>query len=554
MGYLVHLLLALVAHGLAEQGLTLPFEQPLLVLLLAAVPYVLAALARRASLRGRFARASLLLGALHWCPPALHALSVCALSWTRSVDERLGFAVRLYDWPQPAVFVALAPFLVLSVLSIDARARGLGTRQEAMAHARRFQMRMFASGLAPLVVYVLLAWAIGSDAVLRARVEHVGLYGALFAGSLLLLFLALLPFLLARTWDTEPLRPGPLRDLLEALGRLARFRCREILLWRTGEQMANAAVVGIAPRLRVVLLSDVLLGQLLPRETLAVFAHEIGHAKHHHVLVFVCWTVAFFLGADLVAQHWLPPGELAAMGLLGGLLVVWYLAFGWLSRRFELDADLYSVELTGDVDAMVGALEQVGGPHGRGRRSWRHFSTRQRVEFLERHRSEPAHGARLRRQLRRFALAGGALAVAAILAQGAGLVADLPEDLALADLALGRYAQAAERLDGVDAPDEDLARTVELVASLDARGIELDARGLELEALAALRAGADQAAADLVEVALLRGAVELQPLRDVLAGLVAGEPLDVPRVERLRDALGAERGAWVEALLLRARG
>ena len=113
-----------------------------------------------------------------------------------------------------------------------------------------------------------------------------------------------------------------------------------------------------------------------------MFAHEIGHARRHHVLVFVSWTAGFFLCADLALARWLPSGELWATSALVAAVALWYAGFGWLSRRFELDADLFSVELTGDVEGMVCALDSVGGPHGGARRTWRHFSIDARVQFL----------------------------------------------------------------------------------------------------------------------------------------------------------------------------
>ena len=63
--------------------------------------------------------------------------------------------------------------------------------------------------------------------------------------------------------------------------------------------MANAAIVGFLPGHRTVLFSDSLLAGLPPRELAAVFAHEIGHARRHHVLVFGAWTLVFFLAGDL---------------------------------------------------------------------------------------------------------------------------------------------------------------------------------------------------------------------------------------------------------------
>jgi Zn-dependent protease with chaperone function len=526
MGYLIQILLALPIQALAEEGLRIEGELPFVVLLLAAVPYVLAALARRASLQGRFTRADRLLTLLWGAPVGLHAIALLVCGWLQTL---VGY----------------------TLLAIDARARALSTRTEEVVRAWRFQGRMLLSSIAPLVLYVLIAWGLGRFEGVRARIDHVQLFGALFAGALMLGFLAFLPFLLQRTWDTQPLPPGPLRDLLEAQARAAGFRCRDILVWRTESQMANAAVVGIAPRLRVVLLSDALLSQLLPRETLAVFAHEVGHARRHHVLVFVAWSVAFFLFVDLATLSWLPDDALAAGAVLGPALAAWYLGFGWLSRRFELDADLFSVELLGDEQPMIGALEAVGGPHGYTRRTWRHFSTSDRVAFLRRLPLEPELGEELRRRLRRFAWAGLVLAALAVLGETVALSAAYPAESVRVELALGRYDRARERLDALAHPDPDLARQVRLGAELATPQGTIPRPALVEAARAQLGRGDLTGALDLLELAMLRGASRLDAIATTLLELDPDAPPDA--WGEAADRLAHSDPAWALALREGAR-
>lgn len=547
MGYLLQTLIALLAQGLAEEGLALRTERPWLVLALAGVPPVLASAARRLALRGRFDLAALGFAGLHWSPALLQTVALCLLGWDRTLERAFGIEPRLLTWPHPVALVALLPFTVYSLLAIDAQARALQAARGLRARPRSFQSRMFLSGLIPLVVYVLATWALGLNPALRANIEHVAVLNALFTAALVLGFLWLLPVLIARTWDTEPLPRGPSRELLEALARTAGFRCREVLVWHTGGQLANAAVVGLTPRQRVVLLSDALLEQLQPRETLAVFAHEIGHARRHHVLVFVCWTAALFLGVDLVLSRGLGSSDLAAGTLLCLALALWYLGFGWLSRRFELDADLYGVELIGDRAAMASALEQVGGPHGFGTRSWRHFSVRDRVAFLSRLGQEPDLGRRLRRKLRAFAVAGFVLFAAVLAAQAWSLLASLDEDRVMAALALGRFDRARQRLERLSDPDPGLARRVELAAEFARRGGSADPASLEDAALAALERGDLGQASDLLDVAILRGGEGLESLRQPLEQLAAGGALEDAELADLRAQLSGERQSWLRA-------
>jgi Zn-dependent protease with chaperone function len=546
VGYLLHIFLALLAQGLDEEGLGATRELPLLVLAFSVVPYVLAALARSSALKGRFSRSGLWIALLHWSPPLMHAAALLGCGWNRSLERWTGERPRLFGWPEPLALLALAPLVVYTLLEIDARARIAQRSGASLATSRRFQSRMFLSAAAPLALYALLASLVGHIPAARARIDQVELFAALFAIALVLLFLAALPFLLAWTWDTQPLERGPLRAELEALAQRARFRCREILVWRTGQQLTNAAVVGVSPRLRVVLLTDALLSELDLSETRAVFAHEMGHARRHHALVFVAWSAAFFVGVDLAAARWLPQETWSVALTLIGALAVWYLGFGWLSRRFELDADVYSAELLGDVEPMIRALLTVGGPHTGRRPTWRHFSPGQRIEFLRQLPAAPQLGARLRRRLRMFAVGGAALAALALVGESIGIAAAYPSDSVRAELALGHYERASERLERIDSPDPDLARQVKLAVDLQRTAAALAPNDVLERARGELARGDLQSALDLLELASLRGVEEADDVLAALSDLGGSESR--AELESAAAELEADLPRWAEAL------
>lgn len=165
------------------------------------------------------------------------------------------------------------------------------------------------------------------------------------------------PVLLKRVLSTAPLPDSPLRRRLVDLCRRNRLRYREILLWRTDNHMSNAAVMGILPRFRYILLSDLLLETMTDEQIEAVFAHEVGHIVHRHMP----WYVVFFMALMLVIAG---PGEylvrlVEEINLPGWLplelistsvaVTMFLLAFGFVSRRFERQADVFAarmVELT----------------------------------------------------------------------------------------------------------------------------------------------------------------------------------------------------------------
>jgi Zn-dependent protease with chaperone function len=545
VAFVLHILLALATIGTVQAGLALGVRLPLVVPLLCGVPYLLGLSVRSLLHRGRFRAAGALALLLGHAPPLLYAVAVLAFGWVRAVEGWLGEEASLTEWPRTALLFALVPFVLFELCTIDVRARLTGIRDDTVRGTRSFQSRLFLSALAPFVLYVGLSMLVGLDEELRVRVEEVSLYGAGFSLLLLAVFVLLIPSLLRRTWETEALEPGPLRARLETLAGEARFRFRDLLVWKTGGTVANAAIVGFTPKSRIVLFTDALLAHLDPTQLGAVFAHEMGHAMRHHVMVFIVFTLACFLGADLALAGLDVQGELYPGLAFGVTLCVWYLCFGFMSRRFELDADLVSVELLGDSRPIVEALREVTGAHAHGRSSWRHFSTRQRGEFLQRADADPRVARRLRRVLRGFA-AASALALAVCLAlELRALAGSLPADQVVADLRLGRFERARERVERGAEVQGPLRALVALAASLPAGvgGGKGAADELEVRAQRALALGETERAAGLLHLAVLRGARELEPTRRALVLLEegdAGAARDLaPEVsERWRAALG----------------
>jgi Zn-dependent protease with chaperone function len=477
---------------------------------------VLAAFYRKLYLRGRFRAAGVAYTALGWTPLGAFAIALCLCSWPVTLARWIGRAPSILGWPHPSTLFALAPFVVYSLLAIDARARVSESRRGEIGRARRFHTRLFFAALAPFVLFLGLTWLVGIDRGVRANIEHVGLWGGVFAATMLALSGLLLPWLLRNTWDATPMPRNPTRELLESFAEHVRFRCRDLLVWNTGHQMANAAVVGVGARQRFVLFSDALLLQLPPRELIAVFAHEIGHVARHHVLAFLAWGIALFLGLDLALTLFDPLSDLWLWGALGIALALWYVGFGFLSRRAELEADLFAIQLTGDLPAMTHALELVGSPHTRGIGSWRHFSTERRIAFLRRATEHPAIARRLTRTLRAAAWIGVALAGLVLLLELRELARAYPRDRVTVALALGDYEASRARLSELGDADTDLSRRVELGARLYADGRTDDVERLTRTALEALPIGDRELAEDCLELARLRGREGLQPALEQL--------------------------------------
>jgi len=290
----------------------------------------------------------------------------------------------------------------------------LSTRREyLMVHLRHY--------LGVLLLPVLGLLAVQDTAELLAPGVLDSPYApAIYAPPIVALFVWF-PSLLRRVWKTRPLAPGPLRSRLEAAAHRAGFRAREILVWETDGRLVNAAVAGVLPQVRYVFLTDGLLAQLDDDEIEAVFGHEMGHVRHHHLLLRVLAMVApasLWLAAKQAlpdalgrAEDWLngPPGTQVATGLfvLGAMALYALVVFGAYSRLLEAQADLFGCRsLDGDgrrgsVEIYRSALEKLAASGGidRRRATWQHASLARRVELLGRFADDPAHGRRFRRRV-----------------------------------------------------------------------------------------------------------------------------------------------------------
>jgi STE24 endopeptidase len=155
------------------------------------------------------------------------------------------------------------------------------------------------------------------------------------------------PMILRRVWVTQRLPDGPLRDRLLHLCRKLRMRCREILVWHSGGMIVNAAVMGVIAPFRYFLITDAMLEQMEDRRIEAVFGHEAGHVKRHHILFFLLFAFISGCVVMILGYHSRGMGRLTYQIVVAiaavALALKWGVLFGWVSRRFERQADIYGV-------------------------------------------------------------------------------------------------------------------------------------------------------------------------------------------------------------------
>lgn len=405
--------LAAVLLGLSFEeyyaSTALPEEDVLLLLLV--LPIVLLpwaageALLRlqiRALRRGRVLDLARLARYVRHAPLVLYALALFGLGWPR-VLVPLGLeGTVLVDH-----LVVLSPYFV-ALAGAEIAAQRLrrplrwtpsGPTPAAVRQVLPSvyeQARHLGLLVVPLFTFVLFL-DLALDTPLRIYFEHLPLLSAGGLVLLLLLLATVYPTIFRLGMGLRPLVAGaPLRRRLEELAAHLGFRCRDILYWPTRRPVLNAAIVGLLPRWRYVILTEELCRRLTIDELCAVFAHEVGHGKRHHAATYLVFSVAYLtllvpigdsIGRAVAAwTHWSVDADLAAAALvfLPGFALYWFVLFAALSRRFELEADVFAVEATGDAALFIVTLEKVAalGRIDRRVRAPRHFSIQGRTDFL----------------------------------------------------------------------------------------------------------------------------------------------------------------------------
>ena len=227
------------------------------------------------------------------------------------------------------------------------------------------------------------------------------------------------PLMIRHIWKTARLPDGELRQRLLSMCRQYRVGVRDLLIWQTFGGIVNAAVMGLIHPMRYILLSDGMVELLHRPQVEAIMAHELAHVRRRHMFwlitsagalmlsLVVAWTTAAIVVertfGDMASAHgtadasWIESPNLSALISIG----CWIFIFGWVSRRFERQADAFAVqhmatehgEMDGSgsytidarcADTMIEALNQVAVLNhiDPGKKSWRHGSIYWRQQHL----------------------------------------------------------------------------------------------------------------------------------------------------------------------------
>lgn len=266
------------------------------------------------------------------------------------------------------------------------------------------QIRLLIPFSIPVILFSLLIdlFALTGIAIDELPVGLILFSGLVFALTLIIL----LPPLLIRCWQCLPLEEGALHNQLEQLCTKAHFRHGGMKIWTVLNHAPTAAIIGVIPSLRYIVFTKRLLETQSSSAIEAILAHEIGHNFHRHLFFFPYILMGMAVLGELLAsffgtgislsiatleklypsQPW-PTLESFIYLFFAAVLIIIYVrfVFGYFSRLFERQADLYGLKLGLPASAMIEALDGVaiasGNTHDMP--SWHHYSISQRIQFLQ---------------------------------------------------------------------------------------------------------------------------------------------------------------------------
>lgn len=300
---------------------------------------------------------------VQWGLGGLHAGLLVATNWQNYTRD----LPVVGDWLIVPSLIASTPFLIAVVLVWIAfypaeraikqvtlevqlmRGKPVRPVSEVVSHIINNLRHQVLFILIPMMMIILVRDLTLHNARALKRFSHgYDAFQDVVIGSAALLIALITPEILRHVWLTQRLPVGGLRDRLLILSQHIGVKCREILVWKAGEGIVNAAVMGVIAPLRYVLITESMIEQLKDRQIEAVYGHEAGHVKRWHILyllLFAAISGSMLTIFSVRTRDGMSTEMYQFVGaILGAILFVkWYFVFAWISQRFERQADIYGV-------------------------------------------------------------------------------------------------------------------------------------------------------------------------------------------------------------------
>ena len=218
---------------------------------------------------------------------------------------------------------------------------------------------------------------------------------------------AMIPYLFMMIWDTGEIADAKQSQRLHDVFRKSNVAVTQIRVWKTGHQIANAAVAGFLPGFRMVVLTDTLMQYFSGGEIAAIVRHEAGHIKLMHLplkMFFVLLPMVALIADQthhfgihhgmslLLDQGGVPEAlvpEMVQAMIAVCFIVYLFFVLRWLNHRLEHEADLFAAVgdspdeccPSQDTQAALSKLALIS-PHPVDRSTFLHPSIENRIALL----------------------------------------------------------------------------------------------------------------------------------------------------------------------------
>ena len=296
---------------------------------------------------------------------AVYVYQIYWLNLPELVSKLLG---SLLDYTTTHLVLSIMPMIVaLMLLKISFYEV---IQRVAFRHPKRrdyieTHFKLMILPLVPLFVYFL---ALDLIARLPEQIHHHTYIPFLIMTVIVLLAYVYSPLLLGLVWSAVPLPNGELKDRITQLAERDKVKYKDVLVWQTKSlALANAAVAGLLPWTRNIFLTDRLLQYFSDDEIETIVAHEFGHVRYKHILIYLMFSICYFFvyaifytyKANLVEIN---PSNLLVLSSLETVIFFFFyfvLVFRYLSRRLEYQADFYAVTATRRPATFQSALARL---------------------------------------------------------------------------------------------------------------------------------------------------------------------------------------------------
>ena len=181
-------------------------------------------------------------------------------------------------------------------------------------------------------------------------------------------------FILPLFYKIKPIENNDLKEGIIKLSKDVNMKIENVFQFNMSKntKKANAAFTGLG-KTKKILLGDTLLDEFTNDEIETVIAHELGHYKHKHIVKnLIIGTLSSFVTLYLLALlysnslSWFGFENITDIAALP-ILALWGMLLGILqapltnilSRKFEYEADEYSVKVTNKPEVFIGTLEKL---------------------------------------------------------------------------------------------------------------------------------------------------------------------------------------------------